>query len=236
MTPGKQTHDAGVIFENTESLPHGSSPAPREIENLSGQSRRHDPGLNFEVTEARRLAGGITASKKEALSSQIEHRRDGGVAFEVTKTAQPAASPAPPKTELASSQSEPRRDAGVIFKIIENSRSANVPAPGKAQADADAGHRRDGGIVFDDGEVDRKRDSRASAGDEGLLTLLGAVAGFGAAAARFTFGQMQSALFVLTNPSRALQRTRHSFDNLAAAMNEPLDGSPAPPRSGGNPR
>ena len=58
--------------------------------------------------------------------------------------------------------------------------------------------------------------------------MLHSMIGFGNAAATFTFNQMQNAVFMLTDPGRALLRLQHSIDNLSSAMNERAEDAPSP--------
>lgn len=58
--------------------------------------------------------------------------------------------------------------------------------------------------------------------------MLFSMIGLGEAAAKFTFGQMQNAVFMLTDPVRALHRVQHSIDNVSRAMKEPVEDAPSP--------
>jgi hypothetical protein len=58
--------------------------------------------------------------------------------------------------------------------------------------------------------------------------MLNSMIGFGQATATFTLNQMQNAVFMLTDPGRALRRLQHSIDNLSSAMNERVEDALSP--------
>jgi hypothetical protein len=59
----------------------------------------------------------------------------------------------------------------------------------------------------------------------GVGEILGSMVGLGAAATKFTISQMETALYMVSSPTRAMDRMRNSIENFAEAMNRPVDAS-----------
>jgi len=55
----------------------------------------------------------------------------------------------------------------------------------------------------------------------GAADLVDSIVELGKAATRFTFSQMETAIYMVSEPSRAIGRIRHSIDNFVHAMNQP---------------
>jgi len=55
----------------------------------------------------------------------------------------------------------------------------------------------------------------------GAADLVDSIVELGKAATRFTFSQMETAMYMINEPSRAIGRIRHSIDNFVHAMNQP---------------
>jgi len=48
---------------------------------------------------------------------------------------------------------------------------------------------------------------------------------FGSATTRFTLDQMQTAFCLMTEPGRAVDRVKHTLDNLSSAINKPSESA-----------
>jgi len=150
------------------------------------------------------------------------------VTFGAAGNRQPVAAPAPVEKTVVSTQGTHVRDGGVVFGNAQSPRPAGVPALRKEEV-TQWERSHDAGITF--GNTERGKESKAPAVQEdgGIWTMFESMIRLGKATAKFSFDQIRSGFCMLTDPVKGLRRVQHSIDNVARAMNEPVEDAPAHP-------
>jgi|SRR5690349_13025750 hypothetical protein len=69
-------------------------------------------------------------------------------------------------------------------------------------------------------DEDQNNQNKAGIGD-----LFSSMVGLGEATTRFTIGQMQNAMGMLTHPNEAIDRVKDSIDHFSRAMSDSVGGS-----------
>jgi len=57
----------------------------------------------------------------------------------------------------------------------------------------------------------------------GIGDLFSSMMEFGSATTRFTIDQVQTAVCMMTEPGRAIDRVKHTLDNLSSAISKPAE-------------
>lgn len=80
-----------------------------------------------------------------------------------------------------------------------------------------------------------RRHNTRSEDSTGIGDLFNSMLGFASATTVFTLNQMQNAVVAMTEPRNAMNRVRHSIDNISQAMCRPVESSSGMRRSNSDP-
>jgi len=118
-------------------------------------------------------------------------------------------------------QRKHNHDAGVTFGETESQRKAEARAPRTDDATVtQTEHNHDAGVTFGNAEGDLQKTARKAVT---IRSMAESMVELAKATARFSFDQVESGFFMLTDPGKAFRRVQHSIDNFSRAMNEPVE-------------